>query len=157
MEYAIKKERLYCGGNECLRYRLEYPLLEKYDKINAFLDKMIKNCEDYCKGELYGIARQGKDKYTYFFTVRVTHRDTDAISAVMVARLLCNGDELGRFEKGTTWDTKTELMMPPKMLCRRYGKRGDSNYRKKDVLLKNGELVSVSQNWDNGFVKKQQK
>ena len=157
MEYAIKKERLYCGGNECLRYRLEYPLLEKYDKINAFLDKMIKNCEDYCRGKLYGIACQGKDKYTYFFTARVTHTDTESISAVMVARLLCNGNERGSFEKAITWDVKTELMMPPNLICRRYGKRGDVNCRKKDVFLKNGEVVSISQKEEVLFVKKQQK
>lgn len=144
MEYKVKKERLYHGGNECLRYRLEYPVFKKYRGINDFLDKTIKNCEEYCRGTLYDRARQSKDKYAYCVVVRITHQDGEAMSAVIGVRLLRDGQPIERFVRAVTWNTKTELMIPPELICRRYGKKGDAHYGKKDVFLKNGALTSVS-------------
>ena len=143
MEYALKKERLYENGNERLRYRVEYPVVDGKEKINRFFEQIGENCAVYCRGELYNKACGGNERYTYVFSSTVTHLDDKVLSVLLNARLFRGTEELSGFLRPLTWDLRTELMMPDKILIRHYGEKR-KKYNKKGCFLYNGKLVSIS-------------
>ena len=153
MEYAIKKERLYEGGNERLRYRVEYPVIEEKEKINRFFEEIAGNCAVYCREALYEDACRTKERYVYVFTAAVAHLDDKALSVLLCARLFRGSEQISRFLRPLTWDLRTDLLMPEKLLIRHYGEKGNK-YREKDCFLYNGSLVSAS---DESVIKRVEK
>ena len=144
MEYVLKKERLYDNGNERLRYRVEYPVIEGLGKINRFFEKIAENCVEFCKGTLYGKACGNNEKYIYVLSLAVTHLDDKAFSVLLISRLFREGLVLSQFLRPLTFDLRTELMIPDKILVRRYAEK-PNKCREKDYFLYNGRLVSATE------------
>ena len=138
MEYAVRKNRLYQGGKEVLRYRIEYPVFCEYPKISVLLEKIADNCEEYCVGTLFS----GGGRSIYEMKVRVLHHGGGALSLLIRAELVKNEEEKA-FARGVTFDTKTELMMPPRLIIRRFGKRGVKYPKKGDIILIDGDIQSL--------------
>ncbi len=138
MEYAVRKNRLYQGGNEVLRYRMEYPVFSEYPQISALLKKVADNCEEYCKETLFS----GEGRRVYEMKIKVTHHGNGALSLLIRAEIAKNEDRM-TFVRGVIFDTKTELMMPPRLIVRRFGKRGVKYPKKGNIILIDGAIQSV--------------
>lgn len=143
MRYTMKKDRLYYGGNERVRYKIEYPVFDEYEEISAFFDKIAQNCVEYCKGELYLQACRSGEKCVYAFSARVTHWDGGAVSVLISVALTGLLGERRQTVRALTWDTATRLMMPPDIIIGRYGKKEAGELRKKEVFLRNGRVYAV--------------
>ena len=154
MEYAVKRGRLYDGGNERVRYRLEYPTGLGREGINSFCGKVAENCENYCKEELYTQARESGQKYLYELDILVTHSDERAVSLLVRARLSAGRQLICQRIRTVSWDVRTQLMIPPRMLARKYGERGRKIPKGAAVFLCEGRLESVDRADDDIFRRK---
>ena len=148
MEYLLKKGRLYYGGNERLRYRIEYPFTDCCESADEFYERIAQNCQEYCCGELYESACGGGDRFFYELICRITHLDEKVFSVLMLARCVEGSGRTRESLRAHTWDINTGLMMPPRLVIKRYGK-SKKHPGGEGAFLCDGEVISTK---DGGCV-----
>lgn len=120
VEKRSKKGRLYEGGNECLRYKIESPYIENCEAVNSLFEKIAKECEIFCNESLFDGIRGKKKLYRYELTFSVAHDDGQVISLIFHARLMEKECISERFF-AMTLSVVEERMIAPSILLKRFG------------------------------------
>ena len=151
--------RLYEGGNERLRYKIELPCFEKCEKINEFYSETLNNCELFCKEKLFGelcgdSVEKEKKRYSYELNFRVTHNDGKTVSLLLKARLACGWECLHECVVAMNWSVTDEYMLPPKLLLSHYREKGQRIKAEEGLFLKDGRLESLHNSGGRVFLSK---
>lgn len=144
--YDIKKGRVYDGGNERLRYKIRVPVIEGAEWINELYRKISEDCEGFCRLRICEcVENNNGEKLFYELLCRVCHEDPEVVSVLMRVRLLRGGHAVESHVRAHNWSLSEQCMLPPKLLLRRYAKKGKAKYKEDEGLfLSQGEMRSIN-------------
>ncbi len=147
MEYRTKTERLYFEGNEVIRYKLKVPYIEGEEKINDFFENVILGAETFCKGNLMQNCSQGdiRRMYAYSLICNAFYCENKLLSCVMKVQLCENGRSIFELSKPLNFDLNDFLLIPPKLLVKKYGAKGVTYSKKKfgEMYLRDGKIEYI--------------
>ena len=145
VEYDIKRGRVYAEGNECLRYKISVPVINGAERINEFYKRISEECESFCRTRLCQCLENTKgERLFYELLCRVCHEDEELVSILTRVRLLKGGTEFESYVRALNWSVTEGCMLPPKLLLRKYTKKGKSRFKDDDgIFLYKGELKSL--------------
>lgn len=143
MKYKTRSGRLYNGGNEGLRYSIEYPAIERDGGAARFFETMAKNCEEYCRGVLFEQVKEMGKHYVYRLRAHVTHCDDRVLSVLLWIRLLEERERVFEFKRAVNRDLETDLLIPPSLLIKRYGKGRGKRRKIGEPILLDGQIVDA--------------
>ena len=127
VEILSQKGRLYKDANELLRYRIEVPIIEGREEINSLYREILKNCESFCKGELYNKLSEmhsGQNKgYVYTMSAKLSACEDGFVSIRMFVRLKNSDGMVFEYEREDVWRENDCMLMPPKLLTKKNKKR----------------------------------
>ena len=137
---VTRNGRVYRDGNEMLRYKILLPSIDGCESINAFFERIADRCEEFCKQRL---ACELERKGYYELCSAVTHADEDAFAMILRARLFCRGEICKSFSRSLCFNVKSQRMMPPRTLVKKYGK-GQKIKGSEGVFIAGGEVRRMS-------------
>ena len=138
--------RLFLSGNECLRYKIEFPVFAECDDINSFYLGIAQSCEKFCRERLLSElqARQNRgERYSYEMGFRVTHSDSYEVSILFCVRLRLGRDILFERAFANNWGIDDQQMIPPRILAKKYGGKRRGVKKDAGVFLSRGKLKFI--------------
>lgn len=123
MKYENLNGRLFREGNMCLRYRIKYPVFDKNERMNELYLRLVKNCEEFCRGELFGSLKERGAGYCYELSVDAQEKD-GLLTLSLHAGLRHGSARISEYSRTLVYDPSDGMLMPPSALRKRLKKRG---------------------------------